>query len=220
MKMNKKLLTAAGGLLLCGGFTAWSIWDAITYHEGRLVYPMDSYAFQMSDIPVLLSMVLDLLYLICVVAGLVIWGVRRKQQAGTANRTRKINPLLGLLGFFGLLGFLGFYTFPRYHQYFPFCFFVFFSFFGFFFEGKMSNTFMDERFQENRLRAQRDAAATGVNIAFLLLILVAGQNRAPVDLVLVLLIIGLSLDMALTGFLAEYLLYRYDHDDAAALEDE
>lgn len=220
MKKKKILLAAAGGLTLCGGFTAWAVWDAIRNHNGRLVYPMDSYAFQMSDIPVLLSIALDLLYLICVAAGLVIWGVRQNRQDRTANRTRKINPWLGLLGFFGFLGFLGFYTFPNDHQYFPFCFFVFFGFFGFFFEGKMSNTFMDERFRENCLRAQRDAAATGVVIAHLLLILVAGQSRASVDLALILLIIGLSLDMALTGFLSEYLLYRYDHDGNMPPEEE
>ena len=33
-------------------------------------------------------------------------------------------------------------------------------------------------------------------------------------------LIVISLDLALTLFLSEYLLYRYDHDDAAALEDE
>lgn len=219
MKNKKPLLAAGGGLLLCGGFTAWAVWDAITYHDGRLVYPMDSYAFQMSDIPVLLALGMDFLYIICVVTGLAVWGVRQKRQVRESNRTRKINPKLGLLGIFGFLGFLGFYTFPHYNMYFPFCFFVFFGFFGFFFEGKMSNTLMDERFRENRLRAQRDASTTGICIAFLLLV-ITGQGRAPADLALILLTIGLSLDMALTGFLSEYLLYRYDHDENLAPEEE
>ena len=34
------------------------------------------------------------------------------------------------------------------------------------------------------------------------------------------LISGIALTVALTMFLSEYLLYRYDHDDAAALEEE
>lgn len=217
--MKKKLLAAAGGLTLCGSFTAWSVWDAVKNHGGRLVYPMDSYAFQPSDIPMLLSISLDLIYLISLAAWLVIEAVSQKKQARESNRTRKINPKLGLLGILGLAGFLGFYTYSHYKVYFPFCFFVFFGFFGFFFEGKMSNTFMDERFQMNRLRAQRDASTTGITVAFLLLVII-GQGRACAELALILLMTGLSLDMALTGFLSEYLLYRYDHDDAAALEEE
>jgi len=34
------------------------------------------------------------------------------------------------------------------------------------------------------------------------------------------LIAGIALDVALTIFLSEYLLYRYDHDDAAAMEED
>lgn len=57
-------------------------------------------------------------------------------ESFNANRTRRLNPKLGLLGFFGFLGFIG-GAWTR---------FVFFGFFGFFYEGKMSNTLMDERF--------------------------------------------------------------------------
>lgn len=216
---KKKLLTALGGLILCGGLSAWAAWDAVKNHGGRLVYPMDSYAFQPSDIPMLLAISLDFLYIISIVAWLVVEGVSQRKQVRQSNHTRRISPKLGLLGILGLFGFLGFYTYFNYKIYFPFCFFAFFGFFGFFFEGKMSNTFMDERFQANRLRAQRDASAAGMIIAFLLLVII-GQGRTSVELALLLLMIGLSLDMALTGFLNEYLLYRYDHDDAAALEDE
>ena len=34
------------------------------------------------------------------------------------------------------------------------------------------------------------------------------------------LLIGVSLDLALTLFLSVYLLYRYDHDDSLELEEE
>lgn len=37
---------------------------------------------------------------------------------------------------------------------FPFAFFLFFGFFGFFFEGKMSHMLIDERYTENRAKAQ------------------------------------------------------------------
>ena len=83
----------------------------------------------------------------------------------------------------------------------------------------MSNTYRDERFRENALRAERDACRTGVVILFLLLV-IAGQGRVPPSLALPALLIGISLDLALTVFLSAYLLYRYDHDDALELEEE
>ena len=42
-------------------------------------------------------------------------------------------------------------------------------------------------------------------------------RRLTAELVAPILIAGIALDVALTIFLSEYLLYRYDHDDAAAL---
>ena len=43
--------------------------------------------------------------------------------------------------------------------------------------------------------------------------------RFRAELIVPVLIAGIALTVALTLFLSEYLLYRYDHDDAAALEE-
>ena len=59
----------------------------------------------------------------------------------------------------------------RFHQVYPFIFFLFFGFFGFFYEGKMSNTLMDERYVENKLRAELTAHRVMRAIVFLTLIL-------------------------------------------------
>ncbi len=218
-KAFKWLLPAVLGGAACVILTALAVWDSLAHHGGRLVYPMDSYSFQSSDIPMLLALALDGLYVLALIA-LLIGAIasQRKRTKGT-NRTRRLNPKLGFLGILGLLGFLGFYSYPAYGMYFPFCFFVFFGFFGFFFEGKMSNTLMDERYRENALRAQRDACQTGVSVIFLLLVIIAGQGRASTEVALSALSIGISLALALTLFLSEYLLYRYDHDGAPEEEE-
>ena len=75
--------------------------------------------------------------------------------------------LLGFLGLFGFAGFLGFWTYRVDQTIFPFVFFVFFGFFGFFYEGKMSNTLIDERYKENKMRAQSTANKTALSIIFL-----------------------------------------------------
>ncbi|MDE7262673.1 MAG: DUF3796 domain-containing protein [Oscillospiraceae bacterium] len=218
MKRNKKFLAALGAVL-CVLLTAWAMWDAVANHGGRLVYPMDSYAFQPSDIPMIAALLLDTVYIIALFAALVLTAYSQRKQAESTNRTRRLSPRFGFLGILGLAGFIGFYTYTNYGEYFPFCFFAFFGFFGFFYEGKMSNTFMDERFRENALRAERDAYSTGIKILFLLLV-IAGQGHVPASLTLPALLIGISLDLALTLFLSEYLLYRYDHSGAMELEEE
>lgn len=220
MKPNRKTLAAVLGGVLCAAFTAWAVWDALAHHGGRLVYPMDSYAFQTSDIPMLAALALDVLYVLCLALLLVRWGIARKQQARFSNRTRRLNPKLGLLGFFGFLGFAGIWSYQAMGDLSAFVFFAFFGFFGFFFEGKMSNTLMDERFQENAARAELKAYRTGFVLIFLLLILSGQAARFRAELLAPILISGIALAVALTLFLSEYLLYRYDYDDAAALEDE
>lgn len=56
---------------------------------------------------------------------------------------------------------------PRRPDHFPLRVFVFFGFFGFFYEGKMSNTLIDERYKENKMRAQSTANKTALSIIFL-----------------------------------------------------
>jgi len=218
MKQNKKLPAVLGGTA-CAAFTAYAVWDSLSHHHGRLVYPMDSYAFQPSDIPMLLALTLDTIYIITLFVSLVLTAAAQRKQIKSSNHTRKLNPKMGFLGFLGFLGFAGFSTYSNSQIYFPFCFFVFFGFFGFFFEGKMSNTFMDERYRENILHAQRDAYRVGITVLFLLLVITA-QSSMSASLVLPALLIGISLDLALTLFLSVFLLYRYDHDDPVELEDQ
>lgn len=130
------------------------------------------------------------------------------------QRTRKLNPKWGLFGFFGFLGFTGFFTYHIDQTMFPFIFFSFFGFFGFYFEGKMSNTFMDERFRENALRAQLYALKTGFSLVFLVVLSVGwGLFAKSPENCAVYLLISLSLICALTMFLSEYLLYKYDHEE-------
>lgn len=120
------------------------------------------------------------------------------------NRTRRLNPKLGFFGFLGFLGFIG-CCWSR---------FVFFGFFGFFYEGKMSDTLMDERFMENKNKAQLMAlkAAFAVMIIALSFLTVGGYFMS-IEYLLHVVHILTALAIALAIFLSEYLLYRYDHDE-------
>lgn len=95
-------------------------------------------------------------------------------------------------------------------------FFLFFGFFGFYYEGKMSGTFMDERFRENIARAKLKAYKITFGVMLIaLIILCQGKLFGNLEYTLIASIITLSLALALGIFLSEYLLYRYDHDDQA-----
>ena len=59
---------------------------------------------------------------------------------------------------------------------FPFVFFMFFGFFGFFYEGKMSNTYIDERYKENKMKAGMTANRIALTIIFLA-VLILGQGK-------------------------------------------
>lgn len=48
----------------CAALTGAAVWFDLTYNGGRLVYPMDSYAFRTADIPMLLALVLDGMYIL------------------------------------------------------------------------------------------------------------------------------------------------------------
>lgn len=200
----------------CAVLTGAAVWYDLTYNGGRLVYPMDSYAFRLTDIPMLLALILDFLYVLYLLVLLVRGGMAQKKQVLESGRTRRLNPKFGLLGFLGFLGFSGFWSYAALGDLSGFVFFAFFGFFGFFFEGKMSNTLMDERFRENAVKAELKAYRTGFVMIFFLLILMGQAGRFQAGLIAPVLIIGIALTVALTMFLSEYLLYRYDHD--AALE--
>ena len=112
------------------------------------------------------------------------------------------------------MGFAGFWAYSVTGDVSPFVFLLFFGFFGFFYEGKMSGTFMDERFRENAARAQLTSYKITFKITLIVLIILCrGKLFGSMEYTLMAVIIVLSLTLALGIFLQEYLLYRYDHDD-------
>lgn len=208
------------GGVCCAALTGAAAWYDLTCNGGKLVYPMNSYAFAPTDIPMLLAVVLDVLYVLYLLFRLVRGIMAQKEHVLKTGRTRRLSPKLGLLGLLGFLGFAGFWSYGALGDATPFIFFTFFGFFGFFFEGKMSNTLMDERYKENAARAELKAYRAGFVVIFLLLILAGQGSRFRAELFAPVLTAGIALAVALTLFLSEYLLYRYDHDDAAALKEE
>lgn len=216
MKTNK-VKNWVGYGIFCVLCLLISSWYAITFNDSRLVVPMDfkDYVFHIKDLPMIISISLTCVYLFALVMTLI--SVEKKQrQMERAGVTRKLNPKLGWLGVLGFLGFAGFWTYSADGTIFPFAFFLFFGFFGFFYEGKMSGTFMDERFRENAAYAQLKAYRVTFSIMlFALIILCQGKLFGNLEYTLIAAVITLSLALALGIFLSGYLLYRYDHDDQA-----
>ncbi len=216
MKKRAKFLIGWG--ILCVLLLLASSWYAVTFNDSRLVVPMDFnlYTFQVKDLPMLLSLSLTCIYGITLFVTLISSICKKQQQIEKTNKTRSLNPKLGYLGFLGVLGFSGFWTYSIDGSVFPFAFFLFFGFFGFYYEGKMSGTFMDERFRENAARASLKASNITLSVIFLaFIILCQGKLFGNLDYTLIAVIIALSIAFALKIFLSEYLLYRYDHDDQA-----
>ena len=213
-KFNGKITVILGVLVVL--LMAAATWYSVVCNDWRLVAPMDlsTYEFTPRDLPMLLSTVLFVLYALYLAVLLLRFAVASKRQAAANNTTRKLNPKLGLLGFAGFFGFLGFWTYNVFYQVYPFIFFSFFGFFGFFYEGKMSSTLMDERFVENKLRAEVAAHRVTQSIILLILLVVCrGAVRGNLEYTLIAVMIALSLTYALDLFLSEYLLYRYDRAD-------
>lgn len=213
-KINTKLTIFFG--VVCTLLVALSSWYAVNFNESRLVSPMDfsEYTFRMKDLPMIVSIALLGLYILYLFILLVRGIIINRRKGVTARATRTINPKLGFLGFFGFFGFLGFWTYSVDKTIFPFVFFMFFGFFGFFYEGKMSNTFMDERYKENKIKAHIIANKIALAIIFVsILFLGQGKLIGNLEYTLIALIIVVTLSIALEMFLSEYLLYRYDHDE-------
>ncbi len=221
MKRKTKLTILAGILSVL--LLAAASWHSAVYNDSRILAPMDysQYRFQMQDLPMILSIAVFLLW-ICWLVFLLFRGIlAEKKRERTAVSTRTISPKFGFLGFFGFAGFAGFYTYGVDQTIFPFLAFVFFGFFGFFYEGKMSDTFMDERYRENRMHARLAADRIALSIIFIAMIFcVQGRLLGDPMRSLTLLLIITALAFALNIFLGEYLLYRYDHDDPSAFGDD
>ena len=153
-------------------------------------------------------------YVLILVVTVFRWAFRAKAERHASPYTRTVSPWLGLLGFLGFLGSWGSGPTVSTARVAPFIFFAFFGFFGFFYEGRLSHTFMDERFKENAARAQLQALRVSFAMEVIALV-VLGQRRfgGNLDYTLIAVMITLSLSVALALFLSEYLLYRYDHDE-------
>ncbi len=212
-KQTKQAIRLGIGTVL---LAAASGWYTAKFNDSRLLAPMDlsEYTFRAKDLPMLLSGLLVLLYAVYLVV-LFVGAVQAKQKKEKTEKfTRTVNPKLGFLGLFGFAGLAGFWTYSVDKSIFPFVFFLFFGFFGFFYEGRMSHTFMDERYRENRLKAQTAADKITVKLIFLAT-LILGQKKlmGNLEYTLIALVIAVSLSIALGMFLSEYLLYRYDRDE-------
>lgn len=215
MKNHKVKIWVACGVL-CVAAMLLSVWYAVTFNDSRLVALTDfgSWSFSAKDLPMILSVSLTCVYVIALFIRLFISIGKSRKRIAKTNMTRRVDPRLGFLGLLGFLGFAGFWTYSAMGAVFPFMFFLFFGFFGFFYEGKMSGTFMDERFRENAVRAQLNAYKVTFRITLIaLVILCQGRLSGSLEYTLIAVIIVLSLTLALGVFLPEYLLYRYDHDD-------
>lgn len=222
MRKNKaKILIGCG--IFCVLLTLISSWYAVKFNGSRLVVPMDfnSYTFEVKDLPMIASVSLDCIYGFTLFITLILSIKRNRQQVERTNTTRKLNPRLGFLGLLGFLGFAGFWTYSIDGSVFPFVFFMFFGFFGFYYEGRMSGTFMDERFRGNAILAQLKAYKITLSIILIaLIVLCQGKLFGNLEYTLMATIIVLSLALALGIFLPEYLLYRYDHEDHADESEE
>lgn len=193
-----------------------SVWHSVTFNDSRLVAPMDfgSYVFRPKDLPMILSVSFTCVYIGSLSLVLLLRAWRWRKASAGADTVRRIDPRLGALGLLGFLGFTGFWTYSSSGVVAPFAFFLFFGFFAFFYEGKMSGTFMDERFRENAARAQLAAYKTTFGLTLTALaVLCQGKLFGSLEHTLIAAIVVLSLTLALGMFLPGYLLYRYDHDD-------
>ena len=78
----------------------------------------------------------------------------------------------------------------------------------------MSDTLMDERFRENKNKAQLMALKAAFSvIIFSLVFIFAGESFMSIESLFTVVYILISLSIALVIFLSEYLLYRYDHNE-------
>lgn len=214
MKERTKLTICLG--VICALLVAISSWYTIAFNNSRFLVPMDlsEYVFSVQDLPMIISGILLALYIVYLVVLLLRVTLTNKRKELTVKSTRAVNPKLGFLGLLGFAGFLGFWTYSVDKTIFPFIFFMFFGFFGFFYEGKMSNTLIDERYKENKMKAQSVANKTSLSIIFLtILILGQGKLMGNLEYNLIAFVIVVAISIALETFLSEYLLYRYDSDE-------
>lgn len=221
--MKRKVCTWVGCGVFCILFLLAASWYAIVWNGSRLVAPMgfERYSFQIQDLPLILAVSLFCIYAVASLIALLYAIYQKQQQIERTNTTRMVDPRLGYLGFLGLFGFLGFWTYAQDGTIFPFVFFIFFGFFGFAYEGRLSGTFMDERFRENEAKAHLKASNIALMVIFIaFLFLAQGKLFGSLEYTLIAVLLTLSAAFALRIFLGVYLLYRYDHDEQAEESEE
>ena len=142
---------------ICALLAAISSWYTIAFNDSRFIVPMDlsNYVFRAQDLPIIISGTLLALYIVYLAVLFFQSTSANKRRGSTSRSTRTV---------LGFAGFLGFWTYRVDQTIFPFVFFVFFGFFGFFYEGKMSNTLIDERYKESKMRAQSTVNKTALSI--------------------------------------------------------
>ncbi len=209
---NKRIIFLG---VFCVLFVIVSFLYTAVFNDSRFIAPMDmsEYVFRLKDLPVIISVVLFTLYMLYIFLLLMKKSIINKSNGAEAQFTRIVNPRFGYCGFSGLLGFLGFWTYSIDKTVSPFAFFIFFGFFGFFYKGKMSNTFMDERYKENKIKAQVKSDEIAFSIIFIaILFLGHGNLMGNTEYTLIAFVIAVTLSVALKMFLGMYLLYHYDND--------
>lgn len=212
MKKNKKFFVLA--LLIVLQLAA--VFYASVYNEGRLVKPMDfsTYQFQLNDLPMILATGGLVIYVFYFVVSMIFAILKANRGNADKNKMRSLNPKFGWFGFFGFFGFLGIMTYMEQHAVWPFMFFVFFGFFGFFYEGKLSNTLIDERLKEEKNKADLSALKTGFSILFFVTWFMGFVgNKLSTDVIAISYMVSSSLIIALVIFLSSYLLYKYDTEE-------
>lgn len=219
-KKRFRLLILGVIAILLFGITAYL---SVKTNQGRLLYPatFTDYTFRIADLPLIVGWVVLAVFLIDLVATLTVHHMATKRDFDKHGRVIRPNPKLGYLGFLGFTGFLGVFTELLYRNAAPFTLFILFGFFGYFYEDKITKTLSDERQRINRREAQAKANGLGFKLQILVLILamLAGMT-GHVSIVAAVLTAGVSLVCALTIYLTEYLVYRYDKNDARDWRDE
>lgn len=186
---------------------------AVLYNHSRLVEPMDYsiYAFHIKDIPMILSGILFIAYIIYMVISIIKYGMHKPVDR---THTKKLSPYLGFLGFFGFFGFAGFWTYSDLGVIYPFLFFTFFGFFGFYYDGKLSNTLRDELFEQNVKTASIKAYKTGFALLFIVIWGIGiGMLSNNLEWCAIFMLISISLIYALVLFLDKYYLYRLEKEE-------
>lgn len=155
------------------------------FNHSRIIHPIDaSYQFQVSDLPLILTTIILAAYVVFLVFNMVFAFMDKEKRRGKTS-TFITRKINAKLGWL-----------------------------GFFYEAKLSNTLMDERFVEEKRRAQLVSYKTGFSLLWLVSwALGITGSHLNTDFVAVAFSVSSSLIIALVLFLNNYLLYKYDTEE-------